>query len=128
MERISRVATPVAFDGARVQVPASDARFVIFDLQAEASKPDMAGAVILGLEPEPLGAADGSRKVTERRFPFRWLADGTRRTIYVTSLMERDWRGTVVSVRVVPVEATNGQETPVTVSNVRLAGSISLPY
>jgi 4-amino-4-deoxy-L-arabinose transferase-like glycosyltransferase len=131
VEKISRVETPVAFSNTelieQVRVPASDARFVIFDVQARAPRPDVTGAVILGLE--HLEAAGGSRKVIERRFPFRWLADGSRRTIYVTSLGERDWQGTVVSVRVAPVEdATNGQEMPVSVSNVRLTGSIPLPY
>ena len=50
-----------------------------------------------------------------------------RATIDVTSLMERDWQGTVVSVRAsAPVDdAATGQEIPVTVSSVRLAGSIS---
>jgi hypothetical protein len=108
VEKISEVVTPVAADA--VRVPASDARFVIFDVEGRASKPESTGAVIVGL-------ADASNDVAERRFPFRWLADGRRRTIYITSLMERDWQGAVVSVRVEP-------GLPANVSNLRLAGSI----
>jgi 4-amino-4-deoxy-L-arabinose transferase-like glycosyltransferase len=106
VDKISEVVTPVAAAG-QIRVPASDARFVIFDVEGRASNPESTGTVILGL-------ADASNEVTERRFPFRWLADGRRRTIYITTLMEKDWQGTVVSVRVDPAE----------VSNLRLAGSI----
>jgi 4-amino-4-deoxy-L-arabinose transferase-like glycosyltransferase len=113
VDKISEVVTPVAAaddDGEQVRVPASDARFVIFDIEGRASKPQSTGWLILGL-------ADASNAVTERRFPFRWLADGRRRTIYITSLMEKDWEGAVVSVRVEP-------GIPANVSNLRLAGSI----
>ncbi len=102
----------------QVRVPASDARFAIFDIQGHADHPEMTGSVILGLEHE-------RHKGAERRFPFRWLADGKRRTIYVTSLMEREWHGAVVSIRVVPVDdGTKRTGTRVSVSNVKLAGSI----
>jgi 4-amino-4-deoxy-L-arabinose transferase-like glycosyltransferase len=120
VDKISRQVTPVASE--QVRVPASDARFVLFEVQGRASKPEMTGTVILGLE-------DASLNVNERRFPFRWLADGRQRTIYLTSLMERDWQGTVVSVRVAPVDdATIPQEMPASVSSVRLAGSIPINY
>lgn len=118
VEKISRVVTPVAAGADQIRVAAPDARFVIFDVEGRASNPEMTGSVILDL-------ADASNEVTERRFPFRWLADGRRRTIYVTTLNERDWKGTVVSIYIVPTDtARKGQEMVVSVSNVKLAGSI----
>jgi hypothetical protein len=127
VDAISRKVTPVQLARSepelsqQVRVPASDARFVIFDIEGRASDPEMTGSVILGLKP----SADAPLEATERRFPFVWLADGRRRTIYVTSLMEPDWQGTVVSIRIAPVDDTDkrqGMVVPVT--NVRLAGSI----
>lgn len=131
VDTISRVVTPVPVGdrcggAGQVRVAASDARFVLFEVQGRSSNPELAGSVILGLEEETaIGASGGSREVIERRFPFRWLGDGRERTIYITSLREPDWRGTVVSARVVPVDDDRKREgMPACVANLRLAGSI----
>jgi 4-amino-4-deoxy-L-arabinose transferase-like glycosyltransferase len=126
VDALSRKVTPVQLTQADsalsrdIRVPAPDARFVIFDIEGRAFNPAMTGSVTLDLKHD--GA---SRKFSQHVFPFRWLADGRRRTIYVTSLTEPDWEGTVVHVRISPVDDRDERHVmSVPVSNVRLAGSI----
>jgi hypothetical protein len=117
---------------ADVRLPAADSRFVIFDLEGRAPVREMTGAVILTLDnasaSEEVASADRPADVTTTRtvrLPFRWLADGKRRTIYLTTLREPQWEGTVAEVSIRPVEeAGNAGAATVLVKDIRLVGAI----
>jgi hypothetical protein len=100
-------------------VAASDARFVIFDIEGRAPQPEMRGAVILTLS----SPHASTRDVT---LPLPWLADGKRRTIYLTTLWEPNWQGTVVRVRIKPMESAPAVTPDITlgVGRISIAGSI----
>ena len=105
---------------ADANVTAEDARFVLFDLEGRAAQQDMQGAVVL-----TIASAQATRDVT---LPFVWRTDGKRRTIYLSTLWEPDWRGSVVKVRVKPLESAsaNAGDTTLRIERITLAGSIPI--
>lgn len=116
----SSAATEIA---ATTNVAAHDARFVIFDLEGRAPQPDMEGAVVLTVA-SPHASSTAARDVT---LPFVWRADGKRRTIYLSTLQEPDWRGVVVKVRIKPMESASANVAPgitFRIEQISLAGSI----
>ena len=58
-----------------------------------------------------------------------WRADGKRRTIYLSTLWEPDWRGSVVKVRVKPMDGASAnvaRDATVRIERITLAGSIPI--
>jgi 4-amino-4-deoxy-L-arabinose transferase-like glycosyltransferase len=114
---------------ASVHVAAADARFVLFDLEGRLPAGTATGSIVFTLD-------DPAREV---RVPFEWRADGRLRTIYLTTIGQPGWQGTVTRVSVRPIESGGGagagagagadgggalRGLPVTVRNVRLLGSV----
>lgn len=110
-----------------VRIAAADARFVIFDLEGGAGETADTSKTPGSKTPEPkiaepkiaeptgvvvftLGAetADDGSPTREVRLPFVWRADGKRRTIFVTTLDQPAWDGTVTRVSIRPMGDANG--------------------